>query len=160
MNNFKKGEVKSVSKFTEAIAITSPTHPASIFFSEDLKLSMRYTYNDLIRMEKWLKKRYPTTDEIPEDEHHNIMAIGLYLGQVLVHSFPGAYWEYASIENPFDARVMVPIKEKDPLELDPFTSVFLYIVENRKNHSIIQWYGKIRSLSEGKDTKSKLNWIH
>jgi len=149
-----------MNKFTEAIAITSPAHPASIFFSQDLKLSMRYTYNDLIRMEKWVKKRYPATADISEDEHHNLMALGLYLGQVLVHSFVGAYWEYQSIENPFDARVIIPIEAKDPLELDPFTCVFLFIVENRKKYSMVKWYEDIRSIYEGKNTEDKRNWFH
>jgi len=149
-----------MNKFTEAIAITSPSHPASIFFSQDLKLSMRYTYNDLIRMEKWVKKRYPAIKDIPEEEHYNIMALGLYLGQVLVHSFGGASWDYDTVENPFDARVIIPIQGKDPLELDPFTCVFLYIVENRKNHSIVKWYEEIRSMYEGKDSKGSLKWIH
>ncbi|RKD25938.1 hypothetical protein BEP19_03150 [Ammoniphilus oxalaticus] len=145
-----------MNKFTEAIAVTSPNHPASIFFSQDLKLSMRYTYNDLIRMEKWVTKRYPTPTEIPKDEHYNIMALGLYLGQVLVHSFAGAFWEYEDIENPFDARVIIPIEgEEAPLQLDPFTCVFMYIVENRKEYSMIEWYSAIRSIYEGKEPRSK-----
>ena len=88
------------------------------------------------------------------------MALGLYLGQVLVHSFGGASWDYDTVENPFDARVIIPIQGKDPLELDPFTCVFLYIVENRKNHSIVKWYEEIRSMYEGKDSKGSLKWIH
>lgn len=149
-----------MNKFTEAIAITSPNHPASIFFSQDLKLSMRYTYNDLIRIEKWVKKRYPSIHDLPEEEHPNLMAIGLYLGQVLVHSFVGASWDYATVENPFDARVIIPIEGKDPLELDPFTSVFLYMVENRKDHSIVKWYEEIRSTYEGKGSQESLKRIH
>ena len=118
--------------------MTSPTHPASVFFSQDLKLSMRYTYNDLIRMERWVKKRYPSPTEIPEEEHYNILALGLYLGQVLVHSYDGASWEYEGVESPFDARVVIPIEgDDDPLQLDPFTCVFMYIVESRKDYSIL-----------------------
>lgn len=146
-----------MNNFTEAIAITSPAHPASIFFSQDLKLSMRYTYNDLIRMEKWVKKRYPSIHAIPQDEHYNILALGLYLGQVLVHSFKGAYWEYKTIENPFDARVIIPREVTDPLRLDPFSCVYLYIVENRKSHSIVHWYTEIRSIYEGKASQE---WTH
>lgn len=144
-----------MNKFMEAIAVTSPAHPASIFFSQDLKLSMRYTYNDLIRMEKWVMKRYPTPEEIPEEEHYNILALGLYLGQVLVHSFHGASWDYEGIENPFDARVVIEIKGDDePLRLDPFTCVFMHIVENRKKYSIVKWYEAVRSIYEGKEPRN------
>lgn len=118
------------------------------FYKEDVKLSLNYTYEDILRIEKYINRRLPLNDETPS---HIIVALGVYLGQIIIKQLDGE-WKFNEGDN--IAHMSVVVKAKESFELKPFIRIETYI--KNRNDSIEGWYYLAKRYHNGEIELDKL----
>lgn len=129
---------------------------------DTVKVSGDFTPTDLIRVEKFINKRFSSAKEIESFSYELAVALGYYLGEVMVHNMENVTWAYDYVprgDNPWFHDLLVvqaPLfNEGGESSLTsawyPINRILMF-VQDRTNHTIYNWYKMMEYIQKQKYT--------